>query len=33
MDERMGPIDGSVSTRYAHVTPGMRGRLKFGLTG
>ncbi len=24
MDERMGHIDGSVSARYAHVTPGMR---------
>ncbi|GGU74523.1 hypothetical protein GCM10010211_45470 [Streptomyces albospinus] len=23
MDERMGHIDGSVSARYAHVTPGM----------
>jgi hypothetical protein len=33
MDERMGHIDGSVSARYAHVTPGMRERLKAGLTG
>ncbi|MEU9453093.1 LacI family DNA-binding transcriptional regulator [Streptomyces sp. NPDC048277] len=32
MDERMGHIDGSVSARYAHVTPGMRERLKAGLT-
>ncbi|MEI5525397.1 LacI family DNA-binding transcriptional regulator [Streptomyces brasiliscabiei] len=32
MDERMGHIDGSVSARYAHVTPGMRQRLKVGLT-
>ena len=32
MDERMGHIDGSVSARYAHVTPGMRERLKVGLT-
>jgi integrase len=32
MDERMGHIDGSVSARYAHVTPGMRKRLKLGLT-
>lgn len=32
MDERMGHIDGSVSARYAHVTPGMRQRLKLGLT-
>jgi hypothetical protein len=31
MDERMGHIDGSVSARYAHVTPGMRQRLMFGL--
>ncbi|MGW1744909.1 LacI family DNA-binding transcriptional regulator [Streptomyces sp. NPDC002092] len=32
MDERMGHIDGSVSARYAHVTPGMRKRLVAGLT-
>ncbi|MCM1971301.1 LacI family DNA-binding transcriptional regulator [Streptomyces sp. G1] len=32
MDERMGHIDGSVSARYAHVTPGMRRRLVGGLT-
>ncbi|MEU3190130.1 LacI family DNA-binding transcriptional regulator, partial [Streptomyces sp. NPDC006992] len=32
MDERMGHIDGSISARYAHVTPGMRQRLKLGLT-
>ncbi|MFE2426592.1 LacI family DNA-binding transcriptional regulator [Streptomyces sp. NPDC059373] len=32
MDERMGHIDGSVSARYAHVTPGMRKRLTGGLT-
>ncbi|MFD8420510.1 LacI family DNA-binding transcriptional regulator [Streptomyces sp. NPDC059466] len=32
MDERMGHIDGSVSARYAHVTPGMRRRLIGGLT-
>lgn len=32
MDERMGHIDGSVSARYAHVTPGMRRRLMAGLT-
>ncbi|MFD3561920.1 LacI family DNA-binding transcriptional regulator [Streptomyces sp. NPDC058686] len=32
MDERMGHIDGSVSARYAHVTPGMRKRLMAGLT-
>jgi integrase len=32
MDERMGHIDGSVSARYAHVTPGMRRRLMRGLT-
>lgn len=32
MDERMGHIDGSVSARYAHVTPGMRKRLMTGLT-
>ncbi|WNZ09621.1 LacI family DNA-binding transcriptional regulator [Streptomyces sp. 11x1] len=32
MDERMGHLDGSVSARYAHVTPGMRERLKLGLT-
>lgn len=32
MDERMGHIDGSVSARYAHVTPGMRRRLMLGLT-
>jgi hypothetical protein len=32
MDERMGHIDGSVSARYPHVTPGMRKRLITGLT-
>ncbi|MGP4115484.1 LacI family DNA-binding transcriptional regulator [Streptomyces sp. 4N509B] len=32
MDERMGHADGSVSARYAHVTPGMRQRLMLGLT-
>ncbi|MGW6572886.1 LacI family DNA-binding transcriptional regulator [Streptomyces sp. NPDC054945] len=32
MDERMGHLDGSVSARYAHVTPGMRQRLMLGLT-
>lgn len=32
MDERMGHLDGSVSARYAHVTPGMRRRLLAGLT-
>lgn len=32
MDDRMGHIDGSVSARYAHVTPGMRKRLMIGLT-
>ncbi|MBT2425163.1 MULTISPECIES: LacI family DNA-binding transcriptional regulator [Streptomyces] len=32
MDQRMGHIDGSVSARYAHVTPGMRKRLMIGLT-
>ncbi|SBU94805.1 hypothetical protein YUMDRAFT_05227 [Streptomyces sp. OspMP-M45] len=32
MDQRMGHIDGSVSARYAHVTPGMRKRLVLGLT-
>lgn len=32
MDDRMGHIDGSVSARYAHVTPGMRRRLMAGLT-
>jgi hypothetical protein len=32
MDEHMGHIDGSVSARYAHVTPGMRKRLMLGLT-
>jgi integrase len=32
MDERMGHIDGSISARYAHVTPGMRRRLLAGLT-
>ncbi|GAB2773435.1 hypothetical protein GCM10027091_05800 [Streptomyces daliensis] len=31
-DERMGHIDGSVSARYTHVTPGMRKRLLLGLT-
>ncbi|WP_103502949.1 MULTISPECIES: LacI family DNA-binding transcriptional regulator [unclassified Streptomyces] len=32
MDERMGHLDGSISARYAHVTPGMRRRLMAGLT-
>lgn len=32
MDERMGHIDGSISARYAHVTPGMRKRLMLGPT-
>lgn len=32
MDQRMGHIDGSVSARYAHVTPGMRQLLMLGLT-
>ncbi|MEU0171345.1 LacI family DNA-binding transcriptional regulator [Streptomyces iakyrus] len=32
MDQRMGHIDGSVSARYAHVTPGMRERLMLALT-
>ena len=32
MDECMGHVDGSVSARYAHVTPGMRKRLLLGLT-
>ncbi|MFF5496299.1 LacI family DNA-binding transcriptional regulator [Streptomyces aquilus] len=32
MDQRMGHIDGSVSARYAHVTPGMRKRLMIGLS-
>ncbi|MDG4856724.1 LacI family DNA-binding transcriptional regulator [Streptomyces sp. T-3] len=32
MDERMGHLDGSVSARYAHVTPPMRKRLLLGLT-
>lgn len=32
MDQRMGHIDGSVSARYAHVTPGMRKRLVAGMT-
>jgi hypothetical protein len=32
MDERMGHFDGSISARYAHVTPGMRKRLMAGLT-
>lgn len=32
MDEGMGHIDGSVSARYAHVTPGMRRRIMSGLT-
>ncbi|MFF4483313.1 LacI family DNA-binding transcriptional regulator [Streptomyces sp. NPDC001520] len=32
MDERMGHIDGSISARYAHVTPGMRKRLMVGLS-
>ncbi|OIV36078.1 LacI family transcriptional regulator [Mangrovactinospora gilvigrisea] len=33
MDERMGHSDGSVSARYAHVTPAMRARLMDGITG
>jgi hypothetical protein len=32
MCERMGHTDGSVSARYAHVTPRMRKRLMLGLT-
>ncbi|RBL87740.1 LacI family transcriptional regulator, partial [Streptomyces cavourensis] len=32
MDGRMGHIDGSVSARYAHVTPRMCRRLMVGLT-
>jgi hypothetical protein len=32
MDQRMGHVDGSISARYAHVTPGMRQRLMIGLT-
>ncbi|MFG1804977.1 tyrosine-type recombinase/integrase [Streptomyces sp. NPDC049040] len=32
MDDRMGHFDGSVSARYAHVTPSMRQRLTAGLT-
>lgn len=32
IDDRMGHFDGSVSARYAHVTPGMRQRLVLGLT-
>lgn len=32
MDERIGHIDGSASTRHAHVTPCMRQRLMRGLT-
>jgi hypothetical protein len=32
MDDRMGHFDGSVSARYAHVTPNMRMRLVAGLT-
>lgn len=32
VDERMGHLDGSVSARCAHVTPGMRQRLMLGLT-
>ncbi|MFF6885482.1 LacI family DNA-binding transcriptional regulator [Streptomyces sp. NPDC012421] len=32
MDARMGHLDGSVSARYAHVTPGMRQRLLASLT-
>jgi integrase len=31
MDQRMGHLDGSVSARYAHVTPAMRQRLMAGL--
>lgn len=31
-DERMGHLDGSVSARYTHVTPGIRRRLMLGLT-
>lgn len=27
-----GVVDGSVSARYSHVTPGMRKRLMLGLT-
>lgn len=32
MDERIGHDDGSVQTRYPHVTPEMRRRLMGGLT-
>jgi hypothetical protein len=32
MDERMGHTDGSISARYAHVTPAMRQRLIAELT-
>jgi hypothetical protein len=32
MDERMEHIDGSVSARYAHVTPGMRRRVVISLS-
>jgi hypothetical protein len=32
MDERMGHTDGSISARYAHVTPTMRNRLLAELT-
>lgn len=33
MDERMGHEDGSVQSRYDHITPGMRQALKTALTG
>jgi integrase len=33
MDERMGHEDGSVQSRYTHVTAGMRRQLLDGLTG
>jgi hypothetical protein len=33
MDERLGHADGSVQARYSHVTPEMRRRLLYGLTG
>lgn len=33
MDERMGHEDGSVQSRYDHITPGMRQALMTALTG
>ena len=32
MDERMGHEDGSVQSRYDHITPGMRQALMIALT-